>query len=176
MERMEMPVSAATQGPRLSPEEADSFEAFFRAEHARLLRALFVVTGSAEEAEELMQEAFLSVWERWDRVRSLDSPTGYLYRTGMNALRSRLRRAARVARRIVRPAPTPDAFEAADDRDAVVRALAGLTERQRAALVLVEMLGFGSEEAGEILGIKAVTVRVLASQGRAAMREVLGDE
>src|SRR3990170_5364286 len=122
MERMEMPVSAATQGPRLPPEEADSFEAFFRAEHARLLRALFVVTGSAEEAEELMQEAFLSVWERWDRVRSLDSPTGYLYRTAMNAFRSRLRRAARVARRAVGMAEAKDEYAEAEARDAVGRA------------------------------------------------------
>jgi RNA polymerase sigma factor (sigma-70 family) len=176
MERMEQPASAVTDGPRLPPEEAESFEAFFRAEHARLLRALFVVTGSAEEAEELMQEAFLSVWERWERVRSLESPTGYLYRTAMNAFRSRLRRAARIAGRVIRPAPMADPFEGSDERDAVARALAALTERQRAALVLTEMLGFGSEEAGEILGVKAVTVRVLASQGRAAMRGVLGDE
>jgi DNA-directed RNA polymerase specialized sigma24 family protein len=39
--------------------------------------------------------------------------------------------------------------------------------------VLTDLLGFNSEEAGRALGIKPVTVRVLASQGRAAMRRTL---
>ncbi|MDP9342698.1 MAG: sigma-70 family RNA polymerase sigma factor [Actinomycetota bacterium] len=150
-----------------------SFEDFFRAEHARLLRALFLVTGNEGEAEDLMQEAFLKMWERWDRVRHLDDPTGYLYRTAMNAFRSRYRRAARAARRVVGMARGADAFEAADERDLVARALATLTPRQRAALVLTEMVGYDSEEAGRALGVKAVTARVLASQARAALRQVL---
>jgi DNA-directed RNA polymerase specialized sigma24 family protein len=45
-----------------------------------------------------------------------------------------------------------------------------LTPRQRAALVLTELLGFDSAEAGRMLGVRAGTVRALASQGRAAMR------
>jgi len=152
-----------------------SFEDFFRAEHARLLRALFLVAGDEREAEELMQDAFLKVWERWDRVGGLEDPTGYLYRTAMNAFRSRYRRAARAARRMVgmRPAPQVDPLEAADQRDVVARALATLSPRQRAALVLTEVLGYGSEDAGRVLGVKAVTARVLASQARAALRLVL---
>jgi DNA-directed RNA polymerase specialized sigma24 family protein len=39
---------------------------------------------------------------------------------------------------------------------------------------LTELLGFTSEEAARALGVRAVTARVLASQGRAAMRELLG--
>src|SRR5438874_4757820 len=86
------------------------FEEFFRAEHVRLLRALFLVTGSAHEAEDLMQEAFVKVWERWDRVKKMADPTGYLYRTAMNAFRSRVRRAATGARRVFSPA-TANPFE-----------------------------------------------------------------
>ena len=150
-----------------------TFEEFFGAEHARLLRALFLVTGNEQEAEEIAQEAFLRLWERWDRVGRVDDPTGYLYRTAMNVFRSRNRRAVLAARRAVRLAPAGDAFEAANERDAVARALGTLTPRQRAALVLTELLGYGSEEAGRILGVKAVTARVLASQARSAMRVVL---
>ena len=173
MDRMNEPASAVSEpatAPRTEPPV--SFEAFFQAEHARLLRALFLVTGNEQEAEELMQEALLAVWERWDRVREIERPTGYLYRTAMNAFRSRVRRAARAARRLVGRVEE-DEFARADERDAVARALGTLTSRQRAALVLTELLGYGSEEAGEILGVKAVTVRVLASQGRTAMKENL---
>ena len=51
------------------------------------------MTGNRAEAEELMQDAFLSVWERWDRVSGMDDPIGYLYRTAMNLFRKRYRRA-----------------------------------------------------------------------------------
>jgi RNA polymerase sigma factor (sigma-70 family) len=149
------------------------FEAFFEAEHERLLRALFIVTGSAEEADELMQDAFVAVWERWDRVGGMNDPTGYLYRTAMNRFRSRLRSTRAAARRVVRAGPPPDPFEAVDDRDMVLRALAGLSVRQRAALVLTDLLDFDSNQAARILGIKAATVRALASQGRAALRKTM---
>ena len=158
-----------------APEPGD-FESFFEGERTRLLRALFLLTGNAQEAEELMQDAFLAVWERWDRVRAMDDPTGYLYRTAMNRHRSKVRRVTRAARRLVGAAEMGDAFAAADERDAVARALAALTPRQRAAVVLTELLGYGSDEAGAILGVQPVTVRVLASQGRTAMKEVLSHD
>src|SRR4051812_32446251 len=71
-----------------------SFEAFFEEERADLFSALWLVTRNRQEAEEIMQDAFLKLWERWDRVRRLDDPTGYLYRTAMNGFRNRARRAA----------------------------------------------------------------------------------
>jgi RNA polymerase sigma-70 factor (ECF subfamily) len=104
----------------------------------------------------------------------MDEPVGYLYRTAMNRFRSRLRRAARAARKAVGAAEGGDAFAEADERDALARALGRLPERQRSALVLTELLGYGSAEAGRILGVKDVTVRSLASQARAALRKDLG--
>ena len=68
-----------------------------------------------------------------------------------------------------------DAFAAADERDALARALARLPERQRAAIVLTELLGYSSEEAGGVLGVKDVTVRSLASQARSTLRTHLED-
>jgi DNA-directed RNA polymerase specialized sigma24 family protein len=57
-----------------------SFEEFYEAHHRRLFVSLCLVTGDRQEAEEVMQEAFVRVWERWDKVGRLDAPTGYLYR------------------------------------------------------------------------------------------------
>jgi RNA polymerase sigma factor (sigma-70 family) len=173
MDRMKEPASGVSDRP--ATPSGGNFESFFEAEHGRLLRALFIVTGSAEEADELMQDAFVTVWERWDRVGGMNDPTGYLYRTAMNRFRSRLRSTRVAARHLVRAEPPPDLFEAVDDRDLVVRALAGLSERQRAALVLTDLLDFDSEEAARILGIKPSTVRALASQGRAALRRRAGE-
>lgn len=86
-----------------------------------------------------MQEAFLRIWERWDRVGALDDPTGYLYRTALNLYRKRLRRAKVALRRAVGTLPPRDGFKDVDERDEVVRALGRLTERQRTSVVLVDL-------------------------------------
>jgi RNA polymerase sigma factor (sigma-70 family) len=150
-----------------------TFDAFFAAESHRLLRALYLVTGNAQEAEEIMQEAFLEVWERWDRVSAMDSPVGYLFRTAMNRHRSGVRRARRAARRAIRIADGGDDFARADERDAVARALARLPSRQRAAIVLTELLGYEAKTAAAILGVRDATVRSLASRARAGLRKEL---
>ena len=49
-------------------EEPRRFEDFFGSEHARLFGALCLVTGDRHEAEEIMQDAFLRLWERWEQV------------------------------------------------------------------------------------------------------------
>jgi Sigma-70 region 2 len=50
-----------------------TFEDLFADEHERLYRALYLIVGSSHEAEELMQDAFVRVLERWDRI---DNPQG----------------------------------------------------------------------------------------------------
>jgi RNA polymerase sigma factor (sigma-70 family) len=151
-------------------EASRSFETFYDAESRTLFRRLWLVTGNRAEAEELMQDAFLRVWERWEQVRAMEDPVGYLYRTAMNLFRKRYRRAVLAIRRSVGLAPGGDDFADADDREAVRRVLATLPPRQRAALVLTEMLGFSAEEAGRALGVQASTVRSLSHQGRASFR------
>ena len=150
-----------------------AFEEFFEAERGRLLRALFLLTGNVEEAEEVMQDAFLAVWERWDRVSAMDEPTGYLFRTALHRWRSRARRLRRSARKVAGAAHGGDAFAEADERDAVARALAQLSPRRREAVVLTEMLGYRSAEAGAAMGISDVTVRRLAQDARDQLRRTL---
>jgi RNA polymerase sigma-70 factor (ECF subfamily) len=154
--------------------EPRSFEDFFEAESPALFLRLCLITGNRHEAEEVMQDAFLTVFERWDRVRDMEDPTGYLYRTAFNASRRRARRAALAVRRAFGLAPAVDEFAAADDRQVVSQALVRLTRRQRTALVLTELLGYGSQDAGTMMGVRASTVRALATQGRSKMRDVLG--
>jgi len=70
-----------------------SFEAFFDAEARTRFRRLCAITGNSAEAEEIMQDAFLALWGRWDCLDSIQDSTAYLYRTAMNAFRKRSRRA-----------------------------------------------------------------------------------
>jgi RNA polymerase sigma-70 factor (ECF subfamily) len=154
--------------------EAGRFEDFFEAESRTLYRRLCLVAGNPQEAEEVMQDAFISVLERWERVSAMENPAGYLYRTAFHEVHKRSRRAARAVRQFALMRPEVDDFAAAEDREIVRRALGKLSRRQRAAVILTELLGYSSEEAGAIMGARPVTVRVLASQGRATMRQVLG--
>jgi RNA polymerase sigma factor (sigma-70 family) len=144
-----------------------TFEELFAAQHEKLFRALYLILGNSQEAEELMQDAFLSVFERWDRI---ENPAGYLYRTAMNATRSRFRRLALGAKRTLALSQVEDQFAAVDLRDELVRALKGLPERQRFALVLVDLLDYSSEDASAVLRVTPATVRSLASHARAALK------
>ena len=169
------PLSLVPDPEASAPAVAPSFDEFFAAEGETLYRRMRLVTRDHHEAEEVVQDAFLSLYERWDRVSRVPDPVGYLYRTAFNAWKKRSRRAARAIRNVLAPAPAADEFEAADARTVLGEALDHLTPRQRAAVVLTDLMGLSSEEAGEILGVRAVTARVLASQGRASLRERLGD-
>jgi RNA polymerase sigma-70 factor (ECF subfamily) len=152
-----------------------SFDEFFLETHERLYRALYFVTGSRHDAEELMQEAFLRLWERWDERDRLRDPTGYLFRVALNGFRMRTRRVRTAARRALGEDREVDPFGEVDLRVDVRAMLLRLTARQRSALVLLDLLGYGSQEAGRILGVRASTVRALAAQGRAALREERAD-
>jgi RNA polymerase sigma-70 factor (ECF subfamily) len=152
-----------------------SFEAFYLANERRLHRALFVLTGSRDQAEEVAQQAFCRVWERWPRVATLDDPAGYLFRTAFNTHRSATRRAVRAARRALdvfthtAPPPAPGPADLAADRDRVARALDRLTPRQREAVVLTQLLDCDASHAARIMRIRPATVRVLVSQARAVL-------
>jgi RNA polymerase sigma-70 factor (ECF subfamily) len=150
-----------------------SFEEFFANEHVRLFKALVVITGDRHQAEDICQDAFLRVWERWDRVVAMEDPAGYLHRTAMNAFRDTHRRLMLLLKRAVRPAPSHDDYVAAEARADAARVLGALAPRQRAAIVLTEGLGYSAEEAGRLLGIKGSTVRALHFQARSALKETV---
>lgn len=163
-------VNESSVGETPAVAESSSFEAFFHDEARALFRRLCAVTGNSSEAEEIMQDAFLALWERWDRISRMDDPTGYLYRTAMNVFRKRTRRAALAGRRTIASAPNPTPFAEIDAHQDLLTALAELSPRQRAALVLTDVLDYSSEEAGSVLGVTAGTVRGLASRAREALR------
>jgi RNA polymerase sigma-70 factor (ECF subfamily) len=155
--------------------ERVSFEEFFEAEARTLFRRLCAVTGNSAEAEEIMQDAFLALWERWDRIGEIRDPTAYLYRTAMNVFRRRSRRAALALRRALSLAPDAIPFAEIDEQQDVVAALRVLTPRQRAALVLTDVMDYSSDEAGRVLGVTAGTVRGLASRAREHLRNQMGE-
>jgi RNA polymerase sigma-70 factor (ECF subfamily) len=168
----------AVMAEAVEAEPAQAFEDFFHAHYERLLRVLYLSTGSRHEAEDLAQDAFVRVYERWSRVGAIENPAGYLYRVALNAHRSKLRRVRVAARKALRlrPEPLADPHDAAEDRVTVRRALATLPAGQRKAVVLVDWLDLTDTEAGEVLGLSPGAVRTRLHRARAALRDLLRGE
>lgn len=155
-------------------EAKTDFDSFVEEEHVRLYQALYFITGNREDAEDIAQDAFLKMWERWAEIDLIDDPTGYLFRVALNAFRMRRRRAATALRRVAPIAGERDGFAEAEMRVDVRELLLSLSPRQRAALLLVDLLGYPSDEAARILRVRPSTVRNLASQARRALRAAEG--
>lgn len=149
-----------------------NFEAFYRTEARKLFGTMCLLTADRHEAEEIMQEAFVRALERWDRVQTHPDPAGYLFRTAFNLFRSRRRRATRPLKRLISQPPA-DAFVELEELDSVARTLRHLPPRQRAAIVLMDLMDMTAPEAAKRLGIRPSTVRALASQGRRALRSAM---
>lgn len=150
------------------------FSTFYADEHERLFKALYFVTGHRADAYDLMQDAFLKLWEQWDSIDRIEDPTAYLFRVALNGSRMRARAARRAAKRLVAMDPPVDAFDEVNMREDVRRLLLDLAPRKRAALVLLDLYGYGSEEAARIMGVRPSTVRALATKGRVVLRNAGG--
>jgi len=149
------------------------FTEFFRTEYPGLVRALYLLTGSMGEAEELAQEAMARTYEQWERVMVMASPGAYVYRAAVNLNRKRLRHLAMRARRLLTlPRPRPS-FSGAEERTELSEALAALSRQLRETFMLVEWLGLSAEEAGTTLGIKASSVRSRIHRARRLLSERL---
>jgi RNA polymerase sigma factor (sigma-70 family) len=169
------PLEPAGEVRLLELQHAASFEEFASANYERLFGALCLITGDRFDAEDITQDALVRVLERWDRVREMEDPQAYLFRTALNVFRSRFRRARLALLRAFSPRTAMDVFAAIEDREVVVRGLRRVPANQRAALVATALLGYSSEEAARILGTTASNVRARSTRARAALREAIGE-
>jgi RNA polymerase sigma-70 factor (ECF subfamily) len=125
-------------------------------------------------AEDLMQETFIKATRALGGYRG-GSPRAWLFSIArtvhLDDIRSRSRRPVSVEERDIAVSPDPDPAE----RDAVEQALAVLPERQRAALLLSDSLGFSGSEVAEALSISEGAARVLVHRARLGFRNAYGE-
>lgn len=152
------------------------FEDFFEVEYERLLRTMYLLCRNRSEAEDLAQEALARAFERWDSIKSAESPVAYLYRIAFNLHRSALRKAAVAIRHPMATATPQDAPEAiVERRSHILHVLGSLPRTQCEALLLVEWLGLTSQEAAKVLRIKPESVRGRVHRARTTLRDQFGD-
>jgi RNA polymerase sigma-70 factor (sigma-E family) len=152
-------------------------DTFCRALHPRLVGALALRTGSRALAEELAQETFVRVWERWPTVRAATSPEAWAFRVALNLTSSRFRRlgAERRARARLEARPVDHAaLDTGGPERAMVRdAVAALPPRQRTAVVLRYFSGLSVAETATAMGCAEGTVKSLTAKAVDALRRSL---
>ena len=145
------------------------FDGLFAAKRVPMVRLATLLVGSAAIAEEVVQDAFAAVSERWDTV---DLPGAYLRTSVVNGCAGILRRRTieqryRATRIEVADSEIPE--QLIDLR----RALDRLTDRQRLVVVLRYFADLPDDEIAEALGARPATVRTLAHRALLALREEL---
>jgi RNA polymerase sigma-70 factor (ECF subfamily) len=178
--------------------DAETFAVLFERHKDRLWAIALRTTGDPDEAADALQDAMISAFRRAGDFRGESAVTTWLHRIVVNAAVDRLRRGNRtvnwsgdeealealaahgggqagtgiIGTGPAGPSPgvlAQDPAESIETRLDVDAALQMLPAQQRAALVLVDMLGYPVAEAAEILGVSPGTVKSRCARGRARL-------
>jgi len=158
--------------------DADAFGLLFRRHKDRLWAVALRIACDPDDAADALQEAMISAFRRAGDFRGESAVTTWLHRIVVNASLDLLRR--RAARAVgwsgdpdELPVPEPrlgvDSSAGTDARLDVDAAMRTLPPPQRAALVLVDMLGYSVADASAVLGVSEGTVKSRCARGRAKL-------
>ena len=145
------------------------WETLVKEQENRLYRAALAILGDRQEAEDAVQDAFLTFLEK--APGALDNRGAWLMRVLVNNCRSRLRRAWRreVPLRETLPAPGPEERGELEE-------LFALSPEDRAAIHLFYYEGYSTDEIARITGQRPGTVRARLSRAREKLRRLLSEE
>jgi RNA polymerase sigma-70 factor (ECF subfamily) len=145
----------------------DSFPAFYEAEYRRMVRLATALVGRRDVAEELVQDAFLTLHGRWDRVSRYESPEGWLRRVVLNRSVSALRRRAVEVRLLARLSHVRSRHaESLPLDDGIWREVAQLPRRQAQVIALMFVDDLSVREVAAVLECEENTVRTHLRRAR----------
>jgi RNA polymerase sigma-70 factor (sigma-E family) len=148
----------------------------YRLHAADGVRLAYLLTGSRALAEDLVQEAFVRLYGRFRDLRDPGAFEWYLRRTIVNLVRSHFRR-LRVERAYLesRGRERPPVADPPDPgtREELWKALQGLPERQRTAIVLRYYEDLSEARTAEVMGCPVGTVKSLVSRGTDRLRQIV---
>jgi RNA polymerase sigma-70 factor (ECF subfamily) len=150
----------------------------------RLYNSLYKMLGSAEDARDASQNAFVQAFQKLNTFRGNSSFYSWLFRIAMNAAISQKRKEKRISYSIdavreqsgIEPTDTHESsqpthsLEVTENQHAVRQALSELAEEYRTVLVLKEMEGLKYNEIAEIVGCPVGTVRSRIHRARAELK------
>ncbi len=158
----------------------DDLERFCAAEYPKLVRGMSIYLQDRAEAEDIAQEALSRACVRWDRVRGLDSPEGWVRRVAMNLGTSVWRRRrveSRVRQQLGAGSSDPQAsVESVGAYADLLAAVAGLPHRQRAALAFRFYLDLPVRQVAHRMRVSEDAVRSLTKRAIHTLRTDLALE
>jgi RNA polymerase sigma factor (sigma-70 family) len=148
------------------------FESVFRSAYTSVLRTVFVVLHDQGRAEEVTQDAFLRLYERWRGVVGIDHPEAWVRQV---AVRLAIKQAKRNRTQLV--VTLPDQSAAFDQRPDVdlARAVASLPAQQRAAVALFYLEDRPVDEVAQLLGVSTSTAKQHLHRARSRLAELLAE-
>ena len=158
----------------------------YQAHALSLARLALVMLGDASAAEDVVQDAFLGLYRRWDRLTDPAGAQSYLRTSVLNGCRTALRRRSRHgvlsdgsdAHDAAIAGPAQESAEATvvhgEENQAVLAAIRRLPARQREALVLRYYLDLTEDQTAEAMQVSRGTVKSSTSRAIAAVGRMLG--
>jgi RNA polymerase sigma-70 factor (ECF subfamily) len=146
-------------------EHGELLERLYRQQGARMWRAVLAFSGDPEVANDAVAEAFAQALRRGEAIRELER---WLWRTVFRIAAGELKE-----RRRERPVSSEIAYEMEDPARELVAALARLSPKQRAALVLHHAAGYPLRDVARMLDSTTGAVKVHLLRGRRRLRELL---
>lgn len=162
------PLLEKTDGRLVAEVREGEIERAYREHGPRLWRALLAFTGDPEMASDAMAEAFVQALRRGEAI---NSPVAWVWRAAFRLAAGELkdRRFGQTSAATAR-----GSYEIPERAEEVIRALAGLSPNQRAAIVLHHYAGYPVKEIAAMIGSTAPAIRVHLSVGRKRLRSLLG--
>ena len=141
-------------------------------------RVAYYILEDEAEAEDAVQELFLKLWSGRDTLDGIRNPKGYGLRVLRNLCLDRIRRSRKMETPEALPEPEWPGRqdEAVDQKERLAKVLAAvksLPDRQREVLTLRTLDGLSYEEIAERTGMNQLTLRVLLSQARRKLKNVI---
>jgi RNA polymerase sigma-70 factor (sigma-E family) len=170
-------MAVPVQAERWTADEAVT--RLFATHYRQLVRLAALLLADQSLAEEVVQDAYVQLHQRWRALREPDRALGYLRTSVVNGARSAIRRRAVAHRYTAALGPLPDMPSAesltlgAFEHTALVAALRRLPLRQREVLVLRYYSDLSEADIADAMGISRGAVKSHASRGIAALRKVV---
>lgn len=177
-----MPATAMHLKPLPSP--PDQLESLFHEHHKQIFRTAYRITGSASDAEDVLQTVFLRLVRSGAGQSLAQKPAAYLVRAAVNASLDIIRR-RRTAPSLTLEEVGPDALASAESgpeaqhadhelRLLLRQAVARLGPKAAEAFALRYFEGYDNREIAEMLGTSQMVVGVLLHRSRARLRKEIG--